>query len=87
MTSLLTGQSILRKYLHKFGISKDEPICRVCNEEDDPVLGPISLLTGLPERFTTTSKRNQSIHGKKFIRHERIQKVIGSGVKGISIKT
>lgn len=56
--------------LHRIRISKDEPICRVCNEEEEigyhvvfecaGLLGPINLLTGLPE--WDLSYRHEIIH-------------------------
>ncbi|KAJ8939192.1 hypothetical protein NQ318_012428 [Aromia moschata] len=35
VTGLITGHCHLRKYLHRMGIYLDEPICRLCNEEDE----------------------------------------------------
>ncbi|KAJ8959355.1 hypothetical protein NQ318_022041 [Aromia moschata] len=35
VTGLITGHCHLRKHLHRMGIYLDEPICRLCNEEDE----------------------------------------------------
>jgi hypothetical protein len=35
VTGLLTGHCHLRKHLHTIGVFRDEPICRLCNEEDE----------------------------------------------------
>jgi ribonuclease HI len=35
MTGLITGHCTLRKHLHTMGIYKDEPVCRLCDEEEE----------------------------------------------------
>ncbi|KAJ8940617.1 hypothetical protein NQ318_004541 [Aromia moschata] len=35
VTGLITGHCHLRKHLHRMGIYSDEPICRLCNEEEE----------------------------------------------------
>ena len=32
---LITGHCPLRKHMHQMGIYTDEPICRLCNEEEE----------------------------------------------------
>lgn len=34
VTSLPRGDGCLTKYMHRIGITKAEPICRACNEEE-----------------------------------------------------
>jgi hypothetical protein len=35
VTGLMTGHCNLRKHLHTMGIFKENPVCRVCNEEEE----------------------------------------------------
>jgi ribonuclease HI len=35
VTGLITGHGHLRKHLHTMGIFREEPICRLCNEEEE----------------------------------------------------
>jgi hypothetical protein len=35
VTGLMTGHYNLRKHLHTMGIFKENPVCRLCNEEEE----------------------------------------------------
>jgi len=35
VTGLLTGHCALRKHLHKMGLFHEEPLCRLCNEDEE----------------------------------------------------
>ena len=47
IVGIVTGHCHLRKHMHRIGINKDNPICRVCGEEDETASHIIFTCGGL----------------------------------------
>ena len=47
IVGIVTGHCHLRKHIHRIGINKDSPICRVCGEEDETASHIIFTCGGL----------------------------------------